>query len=425
MSTAMIVAGLAGIVLWLGIVALATPAVVYRFGHRFDVGSRLFEDAISSALGAKLVSGNRITRLDNGSRFYPEMLAAIAAAKRSIALECYIFLSGQTGDAFIAALIERAARGVQIRIIFDAIGSRRLRSGHVRRLLSAGCEVAWHPRARWYRAHRLTNSTHRELLVVDGQVAFTGGAGIADCWAPGCKGQPAWRDTMFRIEGPLVGSCQGVFAENWLECSGEILAGEAWFPPIEPRGTIDATVVKNSPSFFGSRALFQALIECASHEIRLTTPYFLPDPSFLSSLIERARHGVSVTILLPGRHMDHPWVRLGSRRLFRPLLDAGIRLFEYQPSMIHQKVMIVDGLWTVVGTTNLDMMSFEYLDEINVAVRDEAFGAEARAQHDADLARSAEVSPTAHRSRWEQGLAWSVWSLAGQRWVLRFRRARI
>ena len=424
MSTALIVAGLVGMALWLGIVALATPAVVYRFGHRLAVGSRQFEEAMSSALGAKLQGGNRITRLDNGSTFYPEMLGAIAGARRSIALECYIFHPGRTGEAFITALTERATAGVQIRIILDAIGSRRLRRGHVHRLASAGCEIVWHPRARWHRAHRLTNSTHREILVVDGRVAFTGGAGISDWWAMGGKRQPAWRDTMFRIEGPLVGSCQGVFAENWLECCGEILAGDAWFPPIEACGTIDAAVVKNSQSFFGSRALFQALIECASREIRITTPYFLPDPSFLSSLIERARSGVSVTILLPGAHMDHPWVRLSSRRLFRPLLDAGIRLFEYQPSMIHQKVMIVDGLWTVFGTTNLDMMSFEYLDEINVAVRDQTFGAEARAQHDADLVRRVEVSPASHRSPWEQGLAWAVWTLAGQRWILRFRRAR-
>jgi cardiolipin synthase len=186
----------------------------------------------------------------------------------------------------------------------------------------------------------------------------------------------------------------------------------------------DALVVRHSPSFAGSRALLQALIECASHEIRLTTPYFVPDPSFLSTLIDRARSGVSVVLLLPGHRMDHPWVRLSSRRLFRPLLDAGVRLFEYQPSMIHQKLMIVDQLWTVVGTTNFDMLSFEYLDEINIAVRDEAFAREVQAQHDADLAQCIEVSPSWHRSVWEKGLAWAVWTLAGQRWVLRFRRPR-
>jgi cardiolipin synthase len=167
--------------------------------------------------------------------------------------------------------------------------------------------------------------------------------------------------------------------------------------------------------------LFQALIECASREIRLTTPYFVPDPSFLSALIDRARSGVAVTILLPGRRMDHPWVRLSGRRLFRPLLDAGIRIFEYQPSMIHQKMMVVDRLWSVGGTSNLDMLSFEYLDEINIAVRDEAFALELRTQHDADLARSVEVTPTWHRSIWEQGLAWTVWTLAGQRWAVRLR----
>jgi cardiolipin synthase len=418
----LIAAAVVVIVVWSGIIALATPTVDYRLDRRFDLGSLEFADAMSSALATKVVGGNQITRLDNGARFYPEMLAAIAGAHRSIALECYIFHPGQTGDAFTEALVERAIAGVHVRIILDAIGSRRLRRRQARRLTRAGCELAWHPRARWRRAHRLTNSTHRELLVVDGRLAFTGGAGISDWWAIDYHGQPPWRDTMVRVEGPVVASCQAVFAENWLECRGDILAGEAWFPPLEARGTIDAAVVKNSLSFAGSRALFQALIECASHDIRLATPYFVPDPSFVSALIERARNGVSITILLPGRRMDHPWVRLSSRRLFRPLLDAGIRLFEYQPTMTHQKVMIVDGLWTVVGTTNLDMLSFEYLDEINLAVRDAAFARDARSQYDADLANSVEVQRSRHRSRWEQSFAWAVWTLAGQRWILRFRR---
>jgi cardiolipin synthase A/B len=422
MSIALIVVGVVVVLLWLGIVALATPTVVYRFDRRFDLASREFEDAVSSALATTVLGGNKITRLENGAQFYPEMLAAIVGARRSVALECYIFHPGRTGDAFTAALVERARAGVRVRIILDAFGSRRLRSRHVRCLAAAGCEIAWHPRARWRRAHRLTNSTHREILVVDGRVAFTGGAGISDWWATSYRGQAPWRDTMVRVEGPVVASCQAVFAENWLECRGDIMAGEEWFPPIEPRGTTDAMVVKNSLSFAGSRALFQALVECASREIRLATPYFVPDPSFLSALIERARSGVSIIILLPGRRMDHPWVRVSSRRLFRPLLDAGVRLFEYQPSMIHQKLMIVDHLWSVVGTTNFDMMSFEYLDEINIAVRDEGFAREARAQHDADLARSVEVSPSWHRSKWEKGLAWAVWTLAGQRWVLRLRR---
>jgi cardiolipin synthase len=418
----LIAVAVAGAIAWLGVIALATPTVAYRLDRRFDPGSRAFAEAIASSLNTTLVGGNRITRLDNGERFYPEMLAAIAGAHRSIALECYIFHPGQIGDAFTEALVERAIAGVHVRIILDVIGSRRLRRRQARRLTGAGCELAWHPRARWRRAHRLANSTHRELLVVDGRIAFTGGAGISDWWAAGDRGQPPWRDTMVRVEGPVVASCQTVFAENWLECRGDLLAGEAWFPPLEPRGTLDAAVVKNSLSFAGSRALFQALVECASREIRLTTPYFVPDPSFMSTLIERAGQGVAITILLPGQRMDHPWVRLSSRRLFRPLLDAGIRLFEYQPAMIHQKLMIVDRLWTVVGTTNLDMLSFEHLDEINLAVRDEAFAREARAQHDADLAQSVEVRRSAHRSMRERALAWTIWTLAGQRWVLGLRR---
>jgi cardiolipin synthase A/B len=419
---ASLVVAIAVVVVWLGIVALATPTVVYRLDRRFDLASREFESAVANALGATLVRGNTITRLDNGSSFYPQMLADISSARHSIALECYILHPDATGESFIAALVERARAGVQVRVVLDAIGSRRLRRRQVQPLIDAGGDVAWHPRARWRRVHWLTNSTHRELLVVDGRVAFTGGAGISDLWAAGRKGRPPWRDTMFRVEGPLVASIQAVFAENWVECRGDILAGEKWFPFLSEPGTTDAAVLTHSPSFSRSRAMFQALIECASTEIRLTTPYFVPDPSFMSALIERARSGVAVTILLPGPNIDHGWVRLSSRRLFRPLLDAGIRLFEYQPAMIHQKLMIVDGLWSVVGTTNLDMLSFEYLDEINLAVRDAAFAAAARAQHDSDLASSLEVNRWSHRPAVERALAWAVWTVAGQRWVVRLRR---
>jgi len=375
-------------------------------------------------LATRMVGGNSLQRLENGVEFYPAMLAAIASAQRSIALECYIFHPGTIGDAFAAALVERAAAGVPVRIVLDAFGSRRLRRHQVRRLAAAGCQIAWHPRARWRRAHRLTNSTHREILVVDGRVAFTGGAGVSEWWASAYKGQPPWRDTMVRIEGPVVAAVLAVFAENWLECDGGILAGDEWFPAIAQCGTTDALVTKNSPSFDGCRALLQALLECASSEIRLATPYFLPDPSFLSALIQRARSGVSVTLLVPGRRMDHPWVRLSSRRLFRPLLDAGVRIFEYQPSMIHQKLMIVDRLWAVAGTTNFDMLSFEYLDEINIAARDAAFAREWQARHDADLAHSIELTSSWNRPVWEKAVAWLVWTLAGQRWVLRLRRPR-
>jgi cardiolipin synthase len=228
---------------------------------------------------------------------------------------------------------------------------------------------------------------------------------------------------MFRVEGPIVASCQTAFAENWLECRGGILAGDDWFPPLERCGTSTAAVVRSAPSLAYSRALLQAMVECAARDIRLSTPYFLPDPSFLAAIVGRARAGVAVTILLPGHRMDHPWVRLSSRRLFGPLLAAGVRLFEYQPSMLHQKLMVVDGLWSVVGTTNLDMLSFEYLDEINLAVRDEDFARDLVAQHDADLARSVELKLSSwRRTPLEKTLAWTVWTLAGQHWAPRLRR---
>jgi cardiolipin synthase len=410
-----------GALLWLATVAMATPTVAYRIDCRFDVRSTEFLHALSSVLPVTIMHGNRIERLENGARFYPEMLAAVAAAQRSIALECYIFDRGSIGDAFIAAVCERARAGVRVRLILDRFGSRRFRDAC--QLTEAGCHIGWHPLARWRRAHWLTNSTHREILVVDGRVAFTGGAGISDWWARPVDHRSPWRDTMVRVEGPVVSSLQAVFAENWLECRGEIVAGDEWFPVLEPRGGMTAFVVRNSPGSAGCRALFQALVECASREIRLATPYFLPDPSFLAALIDRARRGVSVTILVPGSRMDHRWVRFASRRLFAPLLEAGVRLFEYQPSMLHQKLMVVDGYWSVVGTTNIDILSFQYLDEVNLAVLDEPFAAELQAQHDVDLARSVELTlPAWRRPRWEAALADAAWAASGQDWVHHLRR---
>jgi cardiolipin synthase len=346
------------------------------------------------------------------------MLEAIRSARRSINLECYIFHPGRTADRFIAALTERAAAGVPVNIVLDAYGSREFRP-HLPRLQVAGCRVEWHQQRLWRQLVNLSNRTHREILVVDGRVAFTGGAGVSDWWSDPLKCSRPWRDMMVRVEGPIVASIQSVFAENWLQCHGEILSGDEYFPRLEPVGQSSGFIVRSLPSAAASRVLLQTAIACAGREIRLATPYLLPDRYLTDALVERARGGVSIALLVPGECQDHPTVRIGSRRLLRPLLEAGIRVYEYQPTMLHQKLLVVDGLWSIVGTSNVDNLSFEHLDEINLAVLDRQVAAGLAARFDADLRESVLVTLESWRRRplWEKAAGQILWVLAGYGWT--------
>jgi cardiolipin synthase A/B len=302
------------------------------------------------------------------------MIDAIRKAERSIDLECYIFHPGEAASAFIDALAERARAKVTVTIVVDAIGSYSRLSGEPLNILrEAGCRIETYQAFTWYRLARLNNRTHRELLIVDGRVAFIGGAGIADQWFHGRPGRKPWRDTMARVEGPVVAALQGVFVENWLECCGEILVGNAYFPDLTPAGDTTAFVVKSSPSDRAtvSRVAFQLLIESAHREVCITTPYFLPDKAFRRCLIDVAARGVKITVVVPGKETDQKWVRLASRRMYQELLEGGLKIHEYR-GMTHCKSLVVDRLWGVLGTTNLDNRSFEHNDEVNLFMRDEA-----------------------------------------------------
>jgi cardiolipin synthase len=382
-------------VAWFVLVAFFTPRIDYRISAPPRLDSDEFLHVLQATCQAAIVPGNRIEILTNGSRFYPSMLEAIRAAQTSINLEAYIFEPGEIAERFIDALAERAREGVEVRVVLDSIGSSRMGGAPVRRLRGAGCHVHSYQPISLYRLHRLNNRTHRELLIVDGVVAFTGGAGIADWWAKPVRRAPAWRDTMARLEGPIVTALQGVFAENWLECSGEILIGPRHWPRLEPGDATEAMLVKSSPSdrATASRVVFQMLIEGAVQEITVSTPYFLPDRSLRQALVRAAQRGVRVRVLVPGRLADQRLVRLASRRLYRELLDAGIRPFEYRPAMLHAKTLVVDRTWAVVGTTNIDNRSFEHNDEINVAFRDAAIATRLLQDFEADLAVSDEITP--------------------------------
>ncbi|HVH58091.1 MAG TPA: phospholipase D-like domain-containing protein [Vicinamibacterales bacterium] len=403
---------------WLVLVFLFTPGINYHLARRTSVHADDFLYTLQSTCQAALHHGNRVTVLTNGAQFYPAMLDAIRSATHSINMECYIFQPGKIADQFIEALSARARLGINVTIVVDAIGSFHLWGRSLRRLREAGCRVDSYQRMEWHRLARLNNRTHRELLIVDGRIAFVGGAGIADWWVFPRKGAPPWRDTMARIEGPIVAALQGVAAENWLECCGEIITGPEYFPNLEPAGETTGFVIKSSPSdrATASRVAFQLLMEGADHHVRISTPYFLPDRALRRALVNLATRGVAVNVIVPGHHTDQRWVRLASRRMWGQLLDAGVRIHEYRKAMTHNKVLIVDELWVVMGTTNIDNRSFEHNDEINVALRDPQVASRLLKDYEQDLLDSEEIPLERWRRRplWEKVVGPFVWILERQ-----------
>jgi cardiolipin synthase len=403
---------------WLVLVFLFTPHINYHLSRRTSVHADDFLYTLQSTCQAALHHGNQVTIYTNGSEFYPAMIDAIRNATRSVNMECYIFQPGRVADQFIDALSDRARKGLNVTIVVDAIGSFNLWGRPVRRLRAAGCRIESYQRLRWYSLARFNNRTHRELLIVDGRVAFAGGAGIADWWAYPKGRRPAWRDTMAKFEGPIVAALQGVSAENWLECCGEILTGPEYFPNLDRAGETTAFVIRSSPSdrATASRVTFQLLMEGADREVRISTPYFLPDRALRRALVEIARRGVAVSVIVPGRRTDQRWVRLASRRMWGQLLAAGVQIYEYRATMTHVKVMIIDGLWAVLGTTNIDNRSFEHNDEVNVGLRDIAVAARLMKDYQRDLEYCQQITLERWRRRpiWEKIAGPFVWILERQ-----------
>jgi cardiolipin synthase len=387
-------------VVWFVLVVLFAPHIPFHVSEPVDPSSDLFVRTLESTCNTSLAQHNKVEIFTDGPAFYPAMLDAIRRAEDTVNLECYIVRAGQTADRFIEALSERARAGVDVTIVVDAVGALGSFDRIATPLRASGCRVERYQSLRWYRLHRLNNRTHRELLVVDGRVAFVGGAGVADWWTEAVDGKPMWRDMMARIEGPIVSNIQGVFAENWLECHGEILTSARTYQPRYLAGTSPALAIKSSPADRAtvSRVLFQMLVESATRRVVISTPYFLPDRAFRRAFVRTARRGVEITVIVPGAMTDQRLVRLASRRMYGGLLEAGVRIFEYGKSMTHVKALLVDDLWAVIGTTNVDNRSFEHNDEVNLAVRDEAVTARIMADLRADMMASREVT----LKDWEQ-----------------------
>lgn len=358
--------------------------------------SPAFLALLESLSDAKLNRTGSFEVLQNGPCFYTAELQAIRGAQKSINLEAYIFERSEIGSLFVEEMAVRAREGVRINVVLDAFGSAGASRAFFHPLIEAGGKVFWYNTLSWHRLARLNNRTHRELLIVDGKIGFIGGAGVADHWYRGVHNHPRWRDTMVRVEGEAVPNLQATFAENWLASSGELLVGDAYFPEIESFPGTAAMVVNSTPTVGGStraRVLFQLLIASAKHNISITTPYFLPDKSLTQELCRAiTERGVKIRILVPGHKSDHMVTRSTSRGGYGKLLKAGAEVYEYQPAMIHAKVLCIDGLWAVIGSTNFDNRSFGLNDEVNLAICDPAFAEQLERDMLTDLKESRSIS---------------------------------
>lgn len=368
--------------------------ITRRVEHEYDIASPQFVRTMGVLLGPPLVTGNRTETLLNGDQIFPSMLQAIGAAKKNIDFETYIYWSGRVGQAFADALSDRARAGVKVHILVDWVGSQKMDQAQLKQMTDAGVDIRRYHPLRWYTIDRVNNRTHRKLLVVDGKVGFTGGVGIGDEWSGHAQDPGHWRDTHYRIEGPAVAQMQAAFADNWMKVSGKVLQGDDYFPPIEPRGEELAQVFKSSIEGGAEsiHLMYLAAIAAARESIDLEMAYFVPDEVALETLEAAMKRGVKVRIIMPGPHTDAALVRRASRAKWGRMLAGGAEMYEYQPTMYHCKVLIVDGLWTSVGSTNFDPRSFRLNDEANLNIYDRGFARRQRADFEDDLKRSRRIT---------------------------------
>jgi cardiolipin synthase A/B len=367
----------------------------------YGVNDPEFSRAMSELFGPSLVGGNQVTPLYNGTHIFAAMLEDIRHAQQSITFETYIYWSGEVGAEFTRALIERARARVPVHLIIDAVGSGKIDARQLQEMRQAGVEVEKYHSLSWYTLDRINNRTHRKLLIVDGRVGFTGGVGIADKWDGDADSPDHWRDTHFRVVGPVVAQMQATFVEHWLATRGVLLQGAAYFPALARAGEMPAQMVR-SASDDGTesiRLMYLLSIAAARHSVLLSNSYFVPDDLSVRTLIEARRRGVDVQIIVPGPDIDSEVTRAASREKWAPLLDAGIAIYEFQPTMFHCKVMVVDDNWVSVGSTNFDSRSFRLNAEANLNVLDRGLALQERRAFEKDRLRARHITPAQWRQR--------------------------
>ncbi len=375
--------------------------ISHRIELPYGVGDAQFDRSLGQLLGPPLLDGNRVQALQNGDEIFPAMLSAIAGAQHSVTLESFIYWQGHVAEQFSDALCERARAGVRVHVLLDGLGCNCLKGELIRQMRRAGVEVQIYNIVELHDIDRLNNRTHRKLLVVDGKIGFTGGVGIADEWSGHAQSPQHWRDMHFQVEGPAVAQMQSAFVDNWMKMAAAVLHGDDYFPQLTPVGPLRAHLFKSAPHEGSDslRLVFLFSIAAARKSVLIANAYFMPDDLTIQTMIEALGRGVKIEILMPGPHIDKQYVRDASRARWGGLFAAGARFYEYQPTMYHAKLMVIDGMWTSVGSANFDNRSFRLNDEANLNVLDARFGAEQEAVFAADKARSREITFAEWRGR--------------------------
>lgn len=383
-------------------------------GEPLDVATRGFLYAAEALTAAPISDGNDVELCVNGDEIFPAMLETIRGAERTLNLLTYVYWKGDIAEEVADALCERASAGVEVNVLLDAVGSAPMDGALLERMDEAGVKVARFRPPRVYALRRLNFRTHRKLLIADGCVGMTGGVGIAEEWTGDAQDPDHWRDTHVRVRGPVVRGLQGAFAENWLEATGDLLVGPGYLPDLDPLdGGGPMQVVRSSAGVgdTNAEALMFLALASARRTLDLTAAYFAPRPAFTEALCDAADRGVRVRVLVPGEHGDKQFVRVAGRESYDALLACGVEVYEYRPTMLHAKVLTVDGTWASVGSINFDNRSFQLQDEATLCVQSTAFAGRLTRCFEADLARSERIEPgrwrrrgLAHRAA-ERGLA--------------------
>ena len=396
-----------------GIVSMAlyhtSPSVhpaLFGLESAVDTASADFRATLAGMTGMPLVEGNRVTIYNNADEFYPAMLNAIESAESTITMEQHIFWSGRIGRRFAEAFAAKACEGKAVKLLVDAVGSAQLGGEILDILKQGGCQLAWFRPIHWYTAGCANHRTHRKSLIIDGRIGFTGGAGLADKWLSSAERDCGWRDVQICVEGPAVLVQQTGFAQNWLLTTGDMLSGHAYFPVSQPIGNVQVQTIQSSPSAGACAAgtMYLIAVQCARKYLFIANPYFIPDSRVISTLASASRRGVSVKLMVSGRRNDMWWARQNSVRLYGKLLEAGAEIYEFQSTMLHQKTMVVDGVWATVGTANFDNRSFALSEETNVCFHDECLVEQLHQIFEADLAacRKVELSEWRQRGIWQR-----------------------
>jgi cardiolipin synthase len=388
---------LIGIVALIGVIGALFlpdwPNADFSIGFDADPGSDEFVAGIASFLNDPVFRGGEATLLQNGDGFYPVMLQAIRDARDSVNFETYIFEPDEIGQQFIEAFKERARAGVEVRLLVDGFGGMKLRRRYREDLARAGVKVHRFRALGIRNLVRVYRREHRRATVIDGKIGFTGGAAISKKWKGNVRNSHEWRDSMTRVTGPMVGGIQSAFAENWVYCTGEVLAGPRFFPPLEGGPGICGVSVVSSPSdsLQTIRLLFWLSFSNARNRLWICNSYFIPDRRLRDAVVERARQGVDVRILVPGNHTDAVPVQRAGQSYYEELLQAGVRIFEFQPAMMHAKTVVIDGAWSIVGSANMDERSMELNEENVLGIADPGFAQSVEEGLLADYGRSREI----------------------------------